>query len=97
MDTIQISLQLMDPDCKPIHARAYMGPRSVEQQLQQSKEILRLVEIEVLEEEYASEWSSYFPKFAIPMKIGAATIRVVTNFRKFNLLLKRRLSPISYS
>jgi hypothetical protein len=25
-----ISLQLMDPNCKPIHVRAYTGPRSVE-------------------------------------------------------------------
>jgi hypothetical protein len=31
-----ISLQLMDPNCKPIHARVYNVPRSVEQQLQQS-------------------------------------------------------------
>jgi hypothetical protein len=29
-----ISVQLMDPNCKPIHARAYTVPRSVEQQLQ---------------------------------------------------------------
>jgi hypothetical protein len=35
-----ISLQLMDPNCKPIHARAYTVPTSVEQQLQQSKEIV---------------------------------------------------------
>jgi hypothetical protein len=40
-----ISLQLMDPNCKPIHARSYVVPRSVEQQLQQSKEIVRLVDI----------------------------------------------------
>jgi hypothetical protein len=45
-----ISLQLMDPNCKPIHARAYTVPRSVEQQLQQSKEIVRFVDIGVLEE-----------------------------------------------
>jgi hypothetical protein len=29
-----ISLQLMDTNCKPIHAHAYTVPRSVEQQLQ---------------------------------------------------------------
>jgi hypothetical protein len=34
METVPISLQLMDPNCKPIHARAYTVPRSVEQQLQ---------------------------------------------------------------
>jgi hypothetical protein len=55
METIPISLQLMDPDCKPIHARAYTVPRSVEQQFQQRKEIVRLVDIGVLEEDYSSE------------------------------------------
>jgi hypothetical protein len=85
----------MDPNCKPIHARAYTIPRSVEQQLQQSKEIVRLVDIGVLEEDYSSEWDSRIPSFAISKKNGA--IRVVTDFRKLNLLLKRRMSPISYS
>jgi hypothetical protein len=61
-----ISLQLMDPNCKPIHVHAYTAPRSVEQQLQQSKEIVRLVDIGVLEEDYSSEWAS--PSFAIPKK-----------------------------
>jgi hypothetical protein len=68
----------MDPNCKPIHARAYTVTRSVEQQLQQSKEIVRLVDIGVLEEDYSSEWAS--PSFAIPKKNG--TIRVVTDFKK---------------
>jgi hypothetical protein len=95
MDTTPISLQLMDPNCKPIHARAYTVPRSVEQQLQYSKEIVRLVDIGVLEEDYSSEWSSFSPSFAIPKKNG--TIRVVTYLRKLILLLKRRMSPISYS
>jgi hypothetical protein len=72
----------MDPNCKPIHARAYTVPRSVEQQLQQSKAIVRLVDIGVLEEEYSSEWSSGSPSFAIPKKNGSSTIRVVTDFRK---------------
>jgi hypothetical protein len=31
METTPISLQLMNPNCKPIHARAYTVPRSVEQ------------------------------------------------------------------
>jgi hypothetical protein len=90
-----ISLQMMDPNCEPIHARAYTVPRSVEQQLQQRKEIVRLVDIGVLEEEpdYSSEWAS--PSFAIPKKNG--TIRVVSDFRKLNFLLKHRMSPISYS
>jgi hypothetical protein len=53
------------------------------------------VDIGVLEEDYSSEWASYIPSFAIPKKNG--TIRVVTDFRKLNLLLKRRIPPISYS
>jgi hypothetical protein len=85
----------MDPNCKLIHARAYTVPRSVEQQLQQIKEILRLVDIGVLEEDYSSEWASVLPSFAIPKKNG--TIRIITDFRKLNLLLKRRMSPMSYS
>jgi hypothetical protein len=45
----------MDPNCKANHARAYTVPISVEQQLQHSKEIVRLVDIGVLEEDYSSE------------------------------------------
>jgi hypothetical protein len=63
-----ISLQLVDPNCKPIHACAYTVPRSVEQQLQQIKEIVRLVDIGVLEEDYSSEWASGIPLFTIPKK-----------------------------
>jgi hypothetical protein len=94
MEPIPISLQLMDPNCKPIHARAYTVPKSVEQQLQQSKEIVRLVDIGVLEEEYSSESPSIFPTIAIPKKSGSITIRVVTDFRKLNLLLKRHPFPV---
>jgi hypothetical protein len=97
METFLISLQLMDPNCKPIHAPVYIVPRSVGQQLQQSKETVRLVDIGVLEEDYSYEWDSVFPSFAIPKKNGSSTVRVVTDFRKLNLLLKRRMSPISYS
>jgi hypothetical protein len=85
----------MDPNCKSIHARAFTVPRSVEQQLQQSKEIVRLVDIGVLEEDYSSEWASISPSFANPKKNG--TIRVVTDFTKLNILLKHTMSPISYS
>jgi hypothetical protein len=58
-------------------------------------EIERLVHIGVLEEDYSSEWASLLPTFAIPKR--NVTIRVVTDFRKLNLLLKRKMSPISYS
>jgi hypothetical protein len=84
MEQTEISLQLMDPNCKPIHAHAYTIPRSVEQQLQQSKEIVRLVDMDigVLEEDYSSECSSSFPSFAILKKNRSVTIRLVTDFRK---------------
>jgi hypothetical protein len=60
MDPIPISLQFMDPHFTPFHAHAYTVSRSVEQQLQQNKEILRLVDIGILEEDYSSEWDSVF-------------------------------------
>jgi hypothetical protein len=65
----------------------------LEQQLKQSKKLVRFVDIGYLEEDYSFEWSS--PSFAIPKKNG--TIRVVTDFRKLKLLLKRNMLPISYS
>jgi hypothetical protein len=36
--------------------------------------------LEVLGEDYSSEWAS--PSFAIPKKNGSSTIRVVTDCRK---------------
>jgi hypothetical protein len=38
------------------------------QQLESSKDIVRLVEIGVLEEDYSSEWARPFSAFAIPKK-----------------------------
>jgi hypothetical protein len=55
MDPIPISIQLMDPNCKPVHALSYTLPKSVKQEWQQNKEITRLVDIGVLEEDYSSE------------------------------------------
>jgi hypothetical protein len=49
--------------------------------------------IGVFEEDYSSEWTS--PSFEISKKNGI--IRVVTDFRNLNLLLKHEISPISYS
>jgi hypothetical protein len=63
-----ISLQLMHPNFKPVHVRTCTVPRSLGQQLQQSKEIESLVDIGDFEEEYSSEWASVFPTFAIPKK-----------------------------
>jgi hypothetical protein len=70
-----------------------MEPISLQQQLR--KEIVILVDIGVLEEDYFSEWAS--PSFAIPKKNG--TIRAVTAFRKnrTQLIVETSKSPISYS
>jgi hypothetical protein len=57
----------------------------------QLKELLQ----KYVEEDYSSEWAS--PSFAIPKKNGNTIIRVVTDFRKLKLLLKHKMSPISYS
>jgi hypothetical protein len=48
------------------------------------KEIVRFVDIGVIEEDYCSEWASRIPSFAILKKNG--TIRVVHDFRKLNLV-----------
>jgi hypothetical protein len=89
--TLPISLQLMDPNYKPIQARAYTVPRSIEQQLR--KEIVRLVDNGFHKEDYSSEWAS--PSFAILKK--NVTIRVVTDFRNSRTQLIVETSPISYS
>jgi hypothetical protein len=58
----------MDPNCKPVHMHAYTVPTSVEQQLQQCKEVERSVDIsfDILEEHYSSEWTSQISTYAIP-------------------------------
>jgi hypothetical protein len=85
----------MDPNCKLVHVHAYTVPRSVEEHLKQSKEIVRLADIRVLEQEYSSELDS--PSFVIPKKNGSATIRVGTNPRNLNLFLNRKMLPVSFS
>jgi hypothetical protein len=72
-----------------------MENRSVEQPFQQSKEILLLLKFVVLGEDYSSILAFNFPAFKIPKK--TTTIRVINDFRTLSLLLKHRISPISYS
>ena len=54
------------------------------------KELLRLVEIGVLEKVHSSEWGS--PTFIIPKKNG--TVRFISDFRKLNKMLKRKPYPL---
>jgi hypothetical protein len=55
--------------------------------------VARLVDIGVLQEDYSSKWVS--PTSAIPKKNGI--IRVITDFRELNLLLKHQMPPVSHS
>jgi hypothetical protein len=55
----------------------------------------KIGDIEVLEEDYSSEWASIYPTFTTHKK--KRTIMVGTDLRKPNLLLKPIMSPISYS
>jgi hypothetical protein len=48
METLPISFQLMNLNYKPAYAFVFSVPRSAEQELQQSKENVRLVNIGVL-------------------------------------------------
>ena len=54
------------------------------------KELLRLVEIGVLEEVQSSEWGS--PTFIIPKKDGK--VRFISDFRKLNSRIKREQFPL---
>jgi hypothetical protein len=65
----------------------------VEQQLQQSTEITKLVDIGILEEYSSFDGSSLFPAFKFTKKNG--TIRVFTDSRKLSILLKHCMSIIS--
>jgi hypothetical protein len=49
------SLQLMDPNCKPILARTYTVLRSVEQQLQQTQHIFEMLHVT---HSYSKDWGS---------------------------------------
>jgi hypothetical protein len=66
----------------------------VEQQLRHRKEIVRLVDIGILEEDYSFDWASTFLSFAIPKKNG--TTRVVTDFRKIRNQLIVEASVITH-
>jgi hypothetical protein len=86
-DTEPVDFELKE-GAKPYHAKAYPIPHIHEQTLR--KEIDRLVKLGVLKKCSDSEWAS--PTFIIPKKNG--TVRVVSDFRKLNSLLKRKPFPI---
>ena len=78
----------LTPDAKPYHARAFPVPQSLEATTR--KEIERLTTIGVLRKCYNSEWAA--PSFVQPKKTG--DVRVLTDFRKLNAVLKRKPFPL---
>ena len=85
--TEPVELELREGE-KPHSSRYYPMPRVHKQTFK--KELLRLVEIGVLEEVRQSKWGS--PTFIIPKKQG--TVRFISDFRKLNAKIKRKPYPI---
>jgi len=86
-DTDPVNFELKD-GAKPYHARPFPIPYVHEGTLK--KEIDRLVRLGVLKKCSDSEWAS--PTFIIPKKNN--TVRVVSDFRKLNSMLRRKPYPI---
>ena len=78
----------LKPDAKPYAARAYPIPQALTGTTK--KEINRLNDTNVFEENSDSEWAA--PTFVIPKK--TLDVRVVTDFRKLNSQLVRKPFPL---
>ena len=78
----------LEEGVKPYHARPYAVPQAYEETTK--KEFDRLVNIGVLKRDYNSPWAA--ASFIIPKKTG--DVRVVTDFRKLNAVLKRKPFPL---
>ena len=85
---IQHELELKDPKSKPFAARPYPVP--VKNKATLMLEIERLCELGVLRKVNRSEWQS--PSTIIPKK--DMTVRFITDFRKLNMLIKRKPFPL---
>ena len=84
-----MSIKLKDKNVKPVHQRPYSVAHSVSSD-KLRREIDRMVEIGVLEEDHESPWA--FPSSAVPKK--NQTICVVSDFCKLNDLIERHPFPI---
>jgi hypothetical protein len=82
-----IHLEIHD-GAKPFHARAFPVPHAYEATTR--KEIQQFCDIDVMEKTHESEWAA--PSFIQPKKTG--DVRVLTDFRKLNAVLKRKPFPL---
>jgi len=80
----------LNEKAKSFHSKAYPVPHIHARTFK--RELERLVEIGVLRKVNNSDFSS--PTFIIPKKNG--TVRLVSDFRKLNTMLKRRPYPIPH-
>jgi transposase InsO family protein len=82
-----VAFQLKE-NAKPYHARAYPIPHAYEAATK--TEVQRFCDIGVLERNHDSEWAA--ASFIQPKKTG--DVRVLTDFRQLNLVLKRQPFPM---
>ena len=78
----------LKPDAKPVNSRYYPVPRINKETFK--KELLRLVDIGVLEPVQSSEYGT--PVFIIPKKEG--TVRFLSDYRRLNQTIVRKPYPI---
>jgi hypothetical protein len=84
---VTISLQMMDPNCKAIHASACTGPRSVEE--------LRQITLESLQKTIPLNGLHYHLQFL--SETDQLDLSQISGRTELILLLKFGVSPISYS
>ena len=82
-----IDFELID-GAKPHSQRHYPVPHLYKKTFE--KELLRMVDLDILERVSSSEWAS--PTFIVPKKDGR--VRFVSDFRRLNAKLKRKPFPL---
>ena len=87
LDIPPVSLEVKE-GAVPYHARAYPVPYAYEEAAK--TEVKRLCSIGVLEKNHDSQWAA--ASFVQPKKTG--DVRLLTDFRKLNVVLKRQPFPL---